>query len=301
MHPLSKCFLVLSGSGLLFIHAVCGGEKEVVQPPAPPGVQREVPLWSVDLTTDYTLGSRFKRYSGIGSQAEYHYDLDAIRRIQIQGGWYFRLGAHLERFDFSRSNAALPYSLNTVAADVGLEYWAGPKLGFELQLEPGVYFTRDHITSNSFDIPVVVGIGIPVTPAFSLVLGARTSILSQYPVFPGGGFIWDVTDRLKISALFPRPNVKYQLSDHFSIFAGGELLGGDFRNGPTNDRRTNNAVLEYSEYRAGAGVSYNLTKQVSASLGAGWTFERNFDYFHSGPSFKTRGAPYAEFKLSLGL
>ncbi|HEY0792996.1 MAG TPA: hypothetical protein VGD78_18165 [Chthoniobacterales bacterium] len=281
--------------------ALAGDDKAVQPPPAPLPVSAAVPLWTVDLQGDYTLGSRFRWYNGLGSQAEYHYRLDAVRRINFADGWYFRVGPDLERFDFSRSNAALPYSLNQVAADVGVEYWSKGRLGFQLRLEPGAYFTRDHVTDNSFDIPVTVGVGYPLRPSLDLVVGLRASILDEYPVLPGGGLIWRATDRLKVEAVFPRPNISYKLSDSTQVFAGGELLGGAFRNGPTNDRRTNNAVLEYREYRAGAGVSFNPIRSVSASLHAGWSFEREFDYFHSGPSFRTKGAPYVELNLRLEL
>jgi hypothetical protein len=62
-------------------------------------------------------------------------------------------------------------------------------------------------------------------------------------------------------------------------FIAGDFKGGGYRNGPTSDHRTNNALLNYTEYRGGAGVSYNPVKGISLEFSAGWTLARRIDYF----------------------
>jgi hypothetical protein len=73
------------------------------------------------------------------------------------------------------------------------------------------------------------------------------------------------------------------------------------RNGPTDDPRTNNAILEYSEDRAGTGISYNPRKGVSFEASAGWSIQRRFNYFRAGPDYSSKGAPYLKLDLSIDL
>jgi hypothetical protein len=93
---------------------------------------------------------------------------------------------------------------------------------------------------------------------------------------------------------------------NFKLVPGREqvantVAGGAYRNGPTNDHRTNNALLAYTEYRAGAGINYTPKNGVSLQFTAGWTFERRIDYFRAGPDNTAKGAPYLKLDLSIAL
>ncbi|MBV9488689.1 MAG: hypothetical protein JO069_03060 [Verrucomicrobia bacterium] len=299
------CAALLLGALMLYAGTppMRAGETTVLNaPPAEAAPTKLVPDWSFDLTGDYTMGSRFRHLEDLGSQSVSHYELEALRRFHLFDNWYFRVGFDVSRFDFSRSNAVFPYSLNALAGEIALEYWHGEDIGVLVKLSPGVYFTRDHITANSFDIPIEAGAGIKVTKTFSLAVGLTAGLLREWPVLPVGGFVWDINDRLKISALLPEPRISYKFSPAFQIFLDGEYTGGGYRNGPTGDHRTNNAALQYSEYRAGGGLSYTPRKGVSLESTVGYTFEREINYFHAGPAFRTRtGAPYFKLDLSVDL
>jgi len=282
---------------------VAGEASLFVTPPSvealPP---RSVPSWSFDVNADYTVGSPLRHLETLSSQAVGHYEVEALRRFEIAGSWYLRCGLDVERFDFSRSNAVFPSSLNSVAGELALEYWHGEDIGILIKLSPGVYYARDHITANSFDIPIQAGSGIQITKDFSLAIGLTAGLLRPDPILPVGGFVWNVSNGLKVSAIFPEPRVTYKSSAQWEWFVGGEYAGGGYRNGPTNDRRTNQAALTYTEVRAGAGVTYTPRKGVSLEGTVGWTFEREINYFHSGPEFSTRtGAPYFKLDVSVDL
>ena len=290
---------VTAGALLLCTGTTRAGDKTVLNSPRSEAAPaKDIPDWSFDLTGDYVTGSRFRHLESLGSQAESYYEIEALRRFKIVDSWYFRVGFDTSRYDFSRSNSIFPYSLNAVAGEVALEYWHGNEIGALIKISPGVYFTRDHITANSFDIPIEAGTGIKITNNFSLAIGLTAGLLREWPVLPVGGFVWNVTDQLKISALLPEPRVSYKFSPAFEVFLTGELAGGGYRNGPTNDHRTNNAALQYTEWRGGPGFSYTPRKGLSLEGTVGWVFQRDIDYFRAGPAFSTRtGAPY--FKLDL--
>jgi hypothetical protein len=53
-----------------------------------------------------------------------------------------------------------------------------------------------------------------------------------------------------------------------------------------------NAVVQYSEDRAGVQVGYSGFKPLKIIAGAGVTVERNFDFFRAHQSKRTDPAPY---------
>jgi len=292
---------VLTGFSIWISTVVAGfaGEQEIIQPaPISSPVQ---PTWSAQFEGDYTFGSRFKDFGQFGTQAEYHYSIQASRRFNLGDNWFFKIGFAEEQFQFSRSNSFLPYSLTKIAGQFGIGSSLTETLRWELGVSPGVYYTRDHITGNSFDAPTVLFGRWQVTPQFALTLGVGGSYLSQYHVLPVGGFTWQATDRLTLNATFPKPRLVYEIAHGADLYVGGEFLGGGFRNGPTDDRRTNNAVLSYTEDRLGGGLIFQPIRGVKLDLSSGFTFQREFNYYRSGPVFRSKGAPYLAAQLRIDL
>jgi hypothetical protein len=104
-----------------------------------------------------------------------------------------------------------------------------------------------------------------------------------------------------LRAVFPRPRFSYTPNKQLEIYLGGELIGDGYRNGPTNDRRTDDAILQYEEERVGLGISYTLRKGIGFEAVAGWMFQREFDYIRAGPIYYGKGAPYFRLDLSIDL
>jgi hypothetical protein len=134
-----------------------------------------------------------------------------------------------------------------------------------------------------------------------VILGCSVDAFSNPIVFPIGGFNWKISNKLNFRAVFPQPRFSYTINDRLEIYLGGELIGNGYRNGPTRDRRTNNAIIEYEEERAGVGANFTLRKGIEFDAIAGWTFERTYDYVRSGPDYNSKGAPYFRVELSLDL
>jgi Domain of unknown function (DUF6268) len=280
--------------------ALAGGNIPVRSTPAP-GVQNSGAEWSFDLNSTYTFGSRIEKAANLGSQAEYRYELQALRDFHITGDYYLQLGVDYERVDFSRSNSIFPNSFTSLSGEVMFSYWSGDDFFPVIRLEPGLYYTRDHITRNSFDVPIRITPGFKVTDSLYVILGCSVDSFSNPIVFPVGGFNWKINDQFNFRAVFPRPRFSYTPNKQLEIYLGAELLGDSYRNGPTNDRRTNNAILQYEEERAGLGISYTLRKGIDFEAVAGWTFQREFDYIRSGPVFNGKGAPYFKLDLNINL
>jgi hypothetical protein len=293
-------FAILLAGLAIFTGGAIGGENSVIQSPSPQQ-QDKAPLWSVDLNSDYTLGSKIIRSSDFGSQAVSHYQIEALRDIHLFDKYYFQFGVDSERFDFSRSNTIYPSSISSVAAEFAISYWTGDDFYQLLKFEPGVYYTRDDITARSIDVPIRAVAGIKLQDNLHLVLGLDLDPFEQEWAIPICGFNWKINEQYNFRAVFPQPRFSYTPSKQLEFFLAADLVGGGYRNGPTDDRRTNNALLNYSEYRAASGVNYNPSKGLSFEMTAGWSVQRRFNYFRAGPDDTAKGAPYIKLDISIDL
>ena len=275
-------------------------ERNVIQLP-PPEKPDQAPLWSTDLNSDYILGSKIMKEGSFGSQAVYHYEIEALRNVHLFDKYYFQFGIDSERYDFSRSNTLFPYSIASAAGEFSLSYWTGDEFFPILKFEPGVYYTRDYITTRSFDVPIRAVAGFKIRDKVHFVLGADVDPFEQEWAIPICGFNWEINQQYNLRAVFPQPRFSYTPSKLLEFFVAADLTGGGYRNSPTDDHRTNNAILDYSEYRAGSGVNYNPRKGLSLEMTAGWSFERRFDYFRAGPDDAAKSAPYVKLDISIGL
>lgn len=299
--------VILIAGMALFVMPAFGGEGQITASKAlqaPPPMEQGpegAPAWSFDLNGSYTMGSRIMKAGDFGSQAEYHYEAQVLRNIHLFKTYYLQIGFDHDQFQFSRSNATLfPYSLTSDAAVIAISYWSGDEYHPLLRLEPGVYYTRNHITKNSFNMPFRVQGGVKVNDQLHLVLGVEIDPFASSIAFPIVGVNWKVSDQFNVRAVFPKPRISYLPNKSLEFFIGGELTGGAYRNGPTRDRRTNNALLDYSDYRACLGMEYDFTKVISLEANLGWSFERRFNYHRAGPIYNAKGAPYAQLDFKFG-
>ncbi len=66
---------------------------------------------------------------------------------------------------------------------------------------------------------------------------------------------------------------------------------------PERKLQVHNAVVQYSEERAGFQATYSHFKPFEITLDAGCTFKRDFDFFRTEASAKTRPAPYVRLAI----
>jgi hypothetical protein len=287
--------------GLLIGGAMAFADEKSPMQTSSPEKRNQGPLWTVDLSSDYTAASKIIHSGSFGPQAVYHYQLEVLRNFRWSDKYYFQFGLVSEQFIFSRSNSLYPYSISSVAGELSLSYWTGDDFHPVLKFEPGVYYTRDYITKNSFDVPIRAVTGFKLRDDVHLVLGVDVDPFEQVPVIPICGFNWKINDQYNLRAVFPQPRFSYTPNKALEFFVAADLVGGGFRNGPTDDPRTNNALLNYSEYRVASGVNYNPRKGLSFEMTVGWSIERRYDYFRAGPDDSTKSAPYVKLDLSIGL
>jgi hypothetical protein len=122
-------------------------------------------------------------------------------------------------------------------------------------------------------------------------------------VLPAVGLRWKFADRWLLNGILPRPRLEYELSDKITLYAGAEFRNASYRVddrfGTANgDPRLDGAWVDYTEIRAGGGISWKLTDSITADLEAGALLYREFDFHRAGPSFENDGsAPYGQIAV----
>jgi hypothetical protein len=246
--------------------------------------------------TTYTFESDFKE-SKLGHGDSLYDDFSYDHRFLITGKWYFRAGVEYERYDFGGSDNGLPDHLQAAYGHLALEYDVNDFSGVSIELDPGVYF-QDNATWDAVDIPGKAYVTFPLKKdKIFAVVAVGWGIYQDPPVAPGGGIIWLITDKLRLQGVFPRPALIYQPNDDWDFRITGELNYTSFRTDDvlTTERKLqlHNAIVQYSEDRAGVQIGYSGFKPFKLSAGAGVTVERNFDFFRANQSKRTDDpAPY---------
>jgi hypothetical protein len=272
---------------------VAGPANLELQPSPTPADENSRDLFNYETT--YTFNSDFKE-SKLGDGDSLYNDFSYDHRFLITGKWYFRAGVEYERYDFGGSDNGLPDHLQAASAHLALEYVVKNFPGISIELDPGVYF-QDNVSWDAFDIPGKAYVTFPLKKdKIFAVVGLGWGIFQDPPVAPGGGIIWLITDKLRLQGVFPKPALIYQPNDDWDLRIMGELNYTSFRTDDvlTTERKLqlHNALVQYSEDRAGVQVGYSGFKPLKIIAGAGVTVERNFDFFRAHQSKRTDPAPY---------
>ena len=273
--------------------AAAGPANVILQPSPAPADENSHDLFYYETT--YTFDSDFKE-SKLGHGDSLYNDFSYDHRFLITGKWYFRAGVEYDRYDFGGTDNGLPDHLQTASAHLALEYVVKDFAGISIELDPGVYF-QDNATWDAVDIPGKAYVTFPLKKdKIFAVVAVGWGIYQDPPVAPGGGIIWLITDKLRLQGVFPRPALIYQPNDDWEFRITGELNYTSFRTDDvlTTERKLqlHNAVVQYSEDRAGVQIAYSGLKPLKLIVGAGVTVERDFDFFRANQSKRTDPAPY---------
>ena len=278
--------------------AIAGTATFEAQPAPTPEDENSRELFSYETT--YTFRSDFKE-SKLGSGDSLYDDFSYDHRFLITGKWYLRAGVEYERFDFGNSDNGLPNHLQGIYGHLAYEYVVKDHAGAGIEIDPGVYF-ENRITGDAFDIPGKVFVSFPLKKdKIFAVIGVGWGIYQHPVVAPGGGIIWLFSDQLRLEGVFPKPALVYQPNDAWQFRVLGDLFFQSYRTDdvitPEKKLQLHNAVVEYSEIRAGAQAKYSGFKPFAIIAGAGCTLLRDFDFFRADQSKRTEPAPYVRLSI----
>jgi hypothetical protein len=252
--------------------------------------------------TTYTFNSDFRHDHGkLGDGDSLYNQFSYNHRFLIKGNWYFRAGVEYERFDFNGTDNGLPDHLQTVHAQLAIEYVFHDHPGVSLEINPGPYF-QDDVTGDSIDFPWKAFVTFPLKKdKIYGVIGVGGALYQDPAVAPGGGLIWLFTDHFRLEGVFPKPALVWNPNDNWEFRILGDLYFESYRTDDvvTTQRkiRLHNAVVQYGEIRGGAQVTYSGLKPFDITAGAGYTFDRSFDFFRADVRAKLDPAPYVRLAI----
>lgn len=261
-----------------------------------------VPLDLFKFEQGYVFESDLNHGGSFGKQDEIQTEFEYGHRFLISGNFYAHVGLSYDRYDFGSTNAPVPNHLQALAGVFGLDYMHGKDVGAFFQVRPGFYFQND-IGISSFDAPITLGrIFVVQEDKFYIFAGAYASFLrSGFPVLPLAGVVYIPSDQWRIMAVLPEPKIIYSATKQLDLWAGGELVGGSYRTDRNSDIRPgklNGTQVDFSDYRAGMGLTYSVSDHVSFDAGAGVSFQRQFDFGRAGETYRTDPSPYVRLQMS---
>ena len=217
-----------------------------------------------------------------------------------------RFGVGYDRFDFGFNGPGLiPGALQSVNLVAGVDFKIADIL-LRLEVQPGFYGDDRGFNSSDFNVPVILGASYIVSKNFQWVAGLYFNPNSSYGVTGGVGFRWQMSDRWVLNAVPPNPRLEFKATDDLTLYAGGQIIVSTFRvnknfTGGAPGRNYRNALVDYTEVRAGTGASWKLGPKGTLDLEVGYMAYRDFDYHKIGDNFQTKsGAIYGQagFKLN---
>jgi len=271
-------------------------------------VAGDLSSWSFEGSADaaYVGPSQLKKgHLGFGSFHEFDTDLNAVASNQIFENTLIRLGVNWQRFSLTPdATAPVPDTLQALNLEIGADYQLTPTLLLRVEALPGIYSDFRQLSSDDFNIPFVVGASYFVSRDFICVFGFSVDVNRSAPVYPAAGARWRIASKFVINAILPDPEVEYEFNRNLTLHAGASLKNGTYRvaNDFGTDRgipKLDHSIVDFTEIRATAGVSWKVSRAVSLDLESGCVPYRKFDF--SRADYKVTAfdvAPFAQVSFS---
>jgi hypothetical protein len=216
-----------------------------------------------------------------------------------------RVGLGYDRFDFGvPGGAPVPNSLQSLNLAAGVDLQISDLL-IRLEAQPGLYGDLRDISTRDFNVPVLVGLSWLVSKDLQWIAGISINANRKYPVLGGIGVRWKISDRWLLNFVPPNPRLEFKATDDLTLFAGGHIIATTFRvNGDfgssIGNPRFNNAVVDLTEVRTGAGVAWKISPLAILDMELGCMAYRDFNYSRIGENFETKsGSLYGQIGLLL--
>jgi hypothetical protein len=254
--------------------------------------------WDVNAEVSGVTDATFKRSSNIGDVSSFDTQFHAIASAQVKPEFLLRLGFEFQRYDFDLpARAPLPNNLESLGVLVGGDFQFGDAWLFRLDLHPGYYSANGQIDGDDFNLPITLGGSFFIGADLQFVAGVGIDLNRKYPVLPAAGLRWKFAREWVLNAILPRPRLEYLLGEKSVLYVGGDFRLGTYRVddsfGESHGlRRLDNAVVDYTQIRVGAGVSSKIASYLTLEFEAGCVPLDEFDFHRADIGVRSQDVPF---------
>lgn len=212
-------------------------------------------------------------------------------------------GVEYQHMGFGVPNSALiPDRLDSLTADVGIDFRWSEKDLLHLEGRPGFYTDWRGAGWDAFNTPLDIGYTRVVSKRFQWVVGGSLNTWRSSRVLGAGGFRWQMNDRWKLKFYLPQPDIEYKARPDLTMTFGADVRGDSYRVGPHfGDSKgapgLNNALVDYQEVRVGPGFSWNIRPLIEINFMAGYMTGRQYNFHNDGPKLNGSGAPFVNLMV----
>jgi hypothetical protein len=274
-------------------HGVRADSKDDLSPTVASPSASSIPIsQEFDVEGSYASPTETKQGDArVGGIDDIYAHGDYVVSPQVKDGILLRFGVDAQRESFGLPAAiALPNTLQSVNAIVGADIAVNDQILVRTEFHPGIYSDFVSVSGRDFDMPVQVGGTYLYSKNFQIILGLQVDLKSNIPIIGIPGFRWQFADKWVLSAIPPRPQLQYELSNAVTLYAGGEIIGGTYTlndqfgsnhghagpGTPTNSQLNGN-IADFGEFRTGLGVTWKFTPNVSLDVSGGYVPYREYD------------------------
>jgi opacity protein-like surface antigen len=264
------------------------------------------PSFELEADWSYVGGSRFdKRSREAGDISETVASINLVASWRLTDTLLLRTGAGWERYWFDKDpNVPAPNILESANLVIGADFQLTPAILIRAEAQPGFYNDGRGYSFDDLNVPFLVGGTYFVSADLQIVGGVGVDVNREVPILPAAGVRWKFARSWVLNAILPNPRLEYLLNDKISLHAGAEIRYATYRvdrdfGTAVGVSRLDGAIVDYTEIRAGAGVSWQITPAVNLDLEAGCVPYRRFDFERA--KYKVRSdelAPFAQVAVS---
>ena len=246
--------------------------------------------WETEASFSAVADSEFRGGGFRGDVNAVDFGLRAVASKQFGGGPLFRFGLEWQRADFGLSkNAPLPNTLQSLAMVVGADFQIGEAWLFRFEASPGFYSGGTDVRAGDFNIPVIFGGSYFVNADLQFIAGIEVDVNRKYPVLGAIGVRWKFAPKFVLDAVVPTPRLEYNFSKSLTGYIGADLRETTYRT--HGRRRLDNAIVDYTQIRVGAGASWNVTSQLTLECEAGVVVVHDFDFHRADFAVRSQDLP----------
>jgi hypothetical protein len=250
--------------------------------------------FSIVGNSDYTDGPR-----DFGEVSSLDFRLRAVASLPLSSNVLLRAGVDWEQTDFDAPKSLrIPDSLQGASLVFGADVQIGEAWILRIEVQPGFYGGGTSLRRDDFNVPITLGASYFVSADLQFVAGVSIDVNRKYPVLPGVGLRWKVAPDWVINAILPNPRLEYSVNESVLLYAGADIRVGTYRMDSDfgkgyRDPKLNEAVVDYTQIRAGLGAAWRISPAATVELEAGFVPASELNYHRA--EYRIRSDDYPRY------